>query len=149
MDRAEVSRRLKAARALRGIKVTELATREPLKRNGITANLVGETERQERDAREMELRVIAEALDLPATFLLAEDPFAVAGAPAPQLDRIAALLEQNQELILALATALTPATPAEGGGPPWAALDRLREELAARDREASELAPPQRRPARG
>jgi transcriptional regulator with XRE-family HTH domain len=72
VDRTEVSRRLKAARALAGVKVTELAEREPLRANGITANLIGETERQERDARPMELRVIAEALELPAWFFAAE-----------------------------------------------------------------------------
>jgi transcriptional regulator with XRE-family HTH domain len=68
VERAEVSRRLKAARALAGVKVSELAEREALRANGITANLIGETERQERDARPMELRVIAEALDLPSWF---------------------------------------------------------------------------------
>lgn len=72
MERFEVSRRLKAARALAGVKVSELAEREALRANGITANLIGETERQERDARPMELRVIAEALDLPAWFFTAD-----------------------------------------------------------------------------
>jgi hypothetical protein len=72
VERAEASRRLKAARALAGVKVSELAEREPLRANGITANLIGETERQERDARPMELRVIAEALDLPPWFFTAD-----------------------------------------------------------------------------
>jgi hypothetical protein len=57
---------------LAGVKVAELADREPLRANGITANLIGETERQERDARPMELRVIAEALDLPPWFFTAD-----------------------------------------------------------------------------
>jgi hypothetical protein len=63
---------LKAGRALAGVKVAELADREPLRVNGITANLIGETERQERDARPMELRVIAEALELPTWFFTAD-----------------------------------------------------------------------------
>jgi transcriptional regulator with XRE-family HTH domain len=72
VERADISRRLKAARALAGVKVAELADRQQLRANGITANLVGEIERQERDARPMELRVIAEALELPGWFFTAE-----------------------------------------------------------------------------
>lgn len=89
MERSEVSRRLKAARALRGVKVTELAQRDPLKRNGISANLIGETERQERDAREMELRTIAGALDIPESFLLSDDPFEFSDLSIPaRLDHL-------------------------------------------------------------
>jgi transcriptional regulator with XRE-family HTH domain len=76
MDRPEVSRRLKAARWLRGgldekgrpapLSPEELAQREPLKRNGITANAISEIERMVKDARPMELREITVALDLPA-----------------------------------------------------------------------------------
>lgn len=104
MDRSEVSRRLKAARALRGVKVTELAKHELLQRSRITANLIGETERQERDAREMELRVIADALELPPGFLLADDPFAHAtdDGIAQRLDRIESQLVSGDRLEEAL-----------------------------------------------
>jgi transcriptional regulator with XRE-family HTH domain len=113
VDRAEVSRRLKAARALAGIKVTELAAREPLRANGITANLIGETERQERDARPMELRVIAEALDLPAWFFTAElrppTPEPSDGSAAAQivarLDALGTLLEHIDKRLDAVVAA--------------------------------------------
>jgi hypothetical protein len=62
-------------RALRGVTVKELATMGELPANQISANLIGETERRERDARPMELRAIADALQVPYSFLMAEDPF--------------------------------------------------------------------------
>jgi transcriptional regulator with XRE-family HTH domain len=65
-----------------------------------------------------------------------------------QLDRIETLLRENQQIMLALAAGLRTETPVRGG-PPWAALDRLREELAARDRQASQSAPPQRKTSTG
>lgn len=75
MDRAEVSRRLKAARWLRGgtdakgrpvpLSPAELAQRDQLQRNGITANAIAEIERMVKDAKPMELREIREALELP------------------------------------------------------------------------------------
>lgn len=71
---AEVSRRLKAARWLAGgidekgrpapLSPQELAAREPLVRNGITANAIMEIEQLIRRPRPMELRTIAEALGL-------------------------------------------------------------------------------------
>ena len=78
MDRAHVSRRLKAARWLAGgedekgrpvpLSPEELAQREPLLRNGISANAISEIERMVKDARPMERRELCRALDLPATW---------------------------------------------------------------------------------
>lgn len=79
--RAEISRRLKAARWLAGdvrestkgngweaIALTpeELAQRAPLPANQITANKLGTIERMERHTPPMELAAIAEALGLQA-----------------------------------------------------------------------------------
>lgn len=75
VDRSEISRRLKAARWLAGgedangrptpLSAEDLAELQPLRRNGITANAIGEIERKVKDARPMELREIREALGLP------------------------------------------------------------------------------------
>jgi hypothetical protein len=114
-----VSRRLKAGRALAGVKVAELAEREPLRVNGITANLIGETERQERDARPMELRVIAEALELPTWFFTAdlhssEPPAGKASAVTEltsRLDRFETVLERiDKRLDAVVATTETNAS---------------------------------------
>lgn len=69
MDRAETSRRLKAARQLGGFsKPAALAEHPVCKQNGITASLIRQTETMRRDARPMELAAIAEACDLPPEF---------------------------------------------------------------------------------
>ena len=119
MERAEVSRRLKAARALAGVKVSELAEREPLRANGITANLIGETERQERDARPMELRVIAEALDLPPWFFTAD---LRASTPPPgtisEADEMGAKLEGFETALEKIDTRLDALTDAVRAGIP-------------------------------
>lgn len=94
-DRERDSRRLKAARALAGVTVPELAARAPVKANGITANLIGETERQERDARPMELRVIAEGLGLPE-WLLTGEITSEAQLLADILDRVDRLADRVQ-----------------------------------------------------
>lgn len=75
VDANDVSRRLKAARWLAGnedekgrvapLTPEELAQRDELVENGITANAISEFERKIRPARPMELRAIATALELP------------------------------------------------------------------------------------
>lgn len=90
--RRTISRRLKAARALAGLTVTELAVEE-VQANGITASLIGETERQERDARPMELEVLARACGLPEPWFTASydrlaEPDSVIAAVDARLARI-------------------------------------------------------------
>jgi len=95
LPRGEISRRLKAARALRGVDVKTLARHPVMRANLITANLIGETERQDRDARPMELRAVAEALDLPYEWFTAEDPFdAIRSTNRDQLQEIRDLLDE-------------------------------------------------------
>ena len=88
--------------------MTELAAMEPLRVNGISANLIGETERQDRDARPMELRVIAEALDLPAAFFEQEQ----IGVSA-QLDHIERKVDGVLRLLRRIATTDVPLPEAE------------------------------------
>lgn len=100
MDRAEISRRLKAARWLAGgvdekgrplpLSPEDLAQREQLKRNGITANAISEIERLVKDARPMELREISDALGLSRAWFTADEP----AAESPQLARIEEMLSQ-------------------------------------------------------
>ena len=81
-DPVEISRRLKAARWLAGgvddrgrpvpLSPQELAEREPLRRNRITANAIMEIEQLKKQARPMELREIARALGLPEAWFSAE-----------------------------------------------------------------------------
>lgn len=87
--RAEISRRLKAARWLVGsvdmnhktskgrpkpmpqpLTREKLAERQLLVDNGITANMLGEIERLDRPVFPMEITVIADALEIPASFFL-------------------------------------------------------------------------------
>jgi len=110
-DRAEISRRLRAARALAvptadelearrlagrradaTLTVEELAERALVKANGITANLIGETERANRDARPMELTVIAQACGLSDQFFNALDAFMPAKLES-RLERVELALE--------------------------------------------------------
>lgn len=64
LPRDEVRRRLKAARALAGMTVAELARHELVVANGLTVSTIGETEREDRDAKPMELEVLARACGL-------------------------------------------------------------------------------------
>lgn len=88
MDPAElearglIALRLKAARWLAGtisdgdkprvqaLSPAQLAERSPLPENGISAYLIGETERMERRARPMELQMIAKAIGVPYEFFV-------------------------------------------------------------------------------
>lgn len=81
--RAEIARRLKAARWIAGstqpktdgkgkiphevaaLSPADLASRHPLPENGITATLIGAIERMERPTKPMELAALAEALGMP------------------------------------------------------------------------------------
>lgn len=87
-ERAEIARRLKAARWLAGeitkkdkgqvahqvtpLPASELCDREPLKSNGIGPDIIGRAERMERTTRPYELKLIAEAIGVaPGWFELA------------------------------------------------------------------------------
>lgn len=97
--RSEISRRLKAARWLAGdiddkgrpapLSPEALAEREPLRRNNISANAISEIERMVKDARPMELREIAEALELPYEWFTGDRP---AEARTEALQNAAAML---------------------------------------------------------
>ncbi|MGI8713376.1 MAG: hypothetical protein ACR2NR_09375 [Solirubrobacteraceae bacterium] len=87
--RMDVALRLKAALWLAGrsgrpdtkedpvvaMSTTELAGHELLVQNEISRSKLDEILRLRREAKPMELRVIADALQLPAAFLLSENPF--------------------------------------------------------------------------
>lgn len=64
LARDDVRRRLRAARALAGLTVAELAQHELVAANGLTVSTIGETERADRDAKPMELEVLARACGL-------------------------------------------------------------------------------------
>lgn len=114
LDRAHISRRLKAARWLAGglnengqvvaLSPEELAERDALKRNGITANAITEIERMvKRDLRPMHLAAIAEAFGLPPKWFSEPDYrglVATTDASADErLERIEALVgDTNQRL---------------------------------------------------
>lgn len=84
--RAEIARRLKAARWLAGdttidakgkrrptaLSPQELAMRSPLPENNITASLIGSIERMERHTPPMELDALAGALGVPSDYFSAE-----------------------------------------------------------------------------
>jgi hypothetical protein len=88
--RAEIARRLKAARWLAGgeresakgrvkrevyaLSPDELAGRSPLPENNITASLLGSIERMERHTPPMELQAIAQALGLGADWFATSVP---------------------------------------------------------------------------
>lgn len=84
-DAVEISRRLKAARMLAGatdekgrpipLAARDLAALPALVENKISANTIEEIEQLKRDARPMELREIARALDLPDDYFDAERLF--------------------------------------------------------------------------
>lgn len=88
-DRKDIALRLKAALWLAGrtgrpgtkedpvvaMTTGELAGQELLVQNEISKSKLDEIMRLNRDAKPMELRVIADALQIPAGFLLSENPF--------------------------------------------------------------------------
>jgi len=113
--RKNVALRLKAALWLAGRRGTprtkedpvvamttaELSEHELLEQNDISRSKLDEVLRLRREAKPMELRVIAEALEIPETFLLAENPVQPDETNrredlAEALDTIRALAEQLQ-----------------------------------------------------
>jgi transcriptional regulator with XRE-family HTH domain len=125
--RAEIARRLKAARWLAGsirgndrgktgyevfpLSTDDLAAREQLARNGITATRLGAIERMERHTPPMELQAIADALGVPRTWFELDAPSANGDAPSEEeISRAAALLAPQ---LLAAARALRQG-PAQG-----------------------------------
>ncbi len=106
--RANVALRIKAALWLRGrpgkegtredpvvaMTTAELAEHELLVENDISHSKLDEILRLRREPRPMELRLIAEALELPETFLLGEEPFAEPlGAAGNRRQELAEALE--------------------------------------------------------
>jgi hypothetical protein len=84
VDRAEVSRRLKAARWLVGrldrkgrptpLPISELALHPSLEKNRITPNRLEEIEQMKTEVRTVELLALADALGLPTWFDGVADP---------------------------------------------------------------------------
>lgn len=118
--RAEIARRLKAARWLAGshrpnnkgktgravtaLSLDDLARRPQLIDNAITATLLGAIERMERHTPPMELRAIAEALGLPHSWFEVEpQPVTDDALTDAEVSRAAALLAPQ---LLAAARAL-------------------------------------------
>lgn len=106
MDRATVSRRLKAARWLAGtgrndrgqvvpVMAAELAELEPLVQNRLSKSRIEEIEQERTDARPMELRVIEDALGLPTGWF--DDPLG-GDRENRLLDRLEAILATTPEL---------------------------------------------------
>lgn len=107
--RANVALRLKAALWLHGragkqgtredpvvaMTTAELADHKLLVENDISRSKLDEILRLRREPRPMELRVIAEALELPEAFLLGEDPF---------IEQPGGSADRRQELAEALET---------------------------------------------
>lgn len=105
--RKDVALRLKAALWLAGragradtnedpvvpMSTTELARHELLVHNQISRSKLDEILRLRRDAKPMELRVIADALELPPAFLLSERPFDYRQPDAEQRRDLAEALE--------------------------------------------------------
>ena len=79
MDTVPIGRRLKAARQLADITVDELASRLDLP--GLGAKTIGNIERGDRDIRPHEVEPIARVLEVPASFLVGDNP-----AGQPQLE---------------------------------------------------------------
>lgn len=142
MDKAEISRRLKAARWLAGgvddngrvipLSPEDLAQRAPLADNGITANAIREIEQLKKDARPMELREICRALDLDARFFDEYRPSYVVWTDAA-IDQAS-----TDELTRAAAEALGPRL-----------LEAARALVQAQEREQREQGEPDRLPGSG
>lgn len=110
--RTDVALRLKAALWLAGrpgrpgtkedpvvaMSTAELANHELLVQNDISRSKLDEILRLRRDAKPMELRVISDALQLPAAFLLSENPFDHGGSQDA---------DQRRDLVEALETIRT------------------------------------------
>jgi transcriptional regulator with XRE-family HTH domain len=122
--RAEVARRLKAARWLAGsvspsergktgyevraLSTEDLARRSELRDNGITAARLGAIERMERHTPPMELQAIAGALRLPVDYFEMERVAPV----RPDVDQVEAAARTLSSAIAALGA--TPVQPPSG-----------------------------------
>lgn len=113
--RAEIARKLKAARwiaggltpsstgksshAVHALEPKDLAARPPLPDNRITASMIGSIERMERHTTPMELEQIARALRLPRDYFapVRSDPVAAFEILAPELLAGAQELHRAQE----------------------------------------------------
>lgn len=122
--REEVSRRLKAARWLAGdvdangkpraLPIADLAQREELVSNRVSANRLEEIEQMKTAARPVELREIARALEVPETWFDPDFHVAAGGAAEAaleevrdHLDRIAADVYANSETLSGLLETLS------------------------------------------
>ncbi len=95
LNREDVQRRLRAARAFAGFRSPQALADQPLmQRYGIPASRVVQTEAMRRDAEPWELEVIARACGLPTSFLTGED-----AAEAGTLASIAAALARIEAKI--------------------------------------------------
>lgn len=148
----QVGRRIRQRRLEMNLKQRQLA--DLLESDAVDGQRVSDWERGVNQPSERYLKMLAAVMDRDVAWFYekeTETPDLLAGqADGSQrdrnietlLERQIQLLDDNRALLLALADALKPQQPAEAPpGPPWAALDRLREDLAARDREASRRAP--------
>jgi hypothetical protein len=127
--RAEIARRLRAARWLAGgvvenakgkvdwkvapLSAADLALRAPLVENEVTASLIGAIERMERPTKPMELAALAEALRLPREWFPVGSAEAVSLSDA-DVRRAAEILAPQ---LLAAARALRP-DPEAGSAEP-------------------------------
>lgn len=128
--RAEIARRLRAARWLAGgvvesakgkvdwkiapLSAADLALREPLVENEVTASLIGAIERMERPTKPMELAALAEALRLPREWFPVGSAEAVESLSDADVRRAAEILAPQ---LLAAARALRP-DPEAGSAEP-------------------------------
>lgn len=125
------ARRLKAARYLRGtvskgrrqeivgIPIEELAEHPVLKANNITANQIREIEQMQIDARPMVLEKIAQALEIPAAFLVEdEDVLSVQQQLSWIAEAIRELTTEVRSAMIVQAMAEHEGVPDAGSGPP-------------------------------
>lgn len=127
MDRAEVSRRLKAARWLAGgtnekglvapLETRDLAQRPQLAENRISANRLEEIEQLKVDARPMELDKIAEAMGLPSSWFRATKVAPLTLDVPAAMEAVRNLAEQIADLEATHAPPLsgTPGTAEQDG----------------------------------
>lgn len=128
--RAEIARRLKAARWLAGgcrtknggngvepvaLTAEELADRQPLKSNGITAYRIGTIERMEHHTPPMELDAIADALGVARRYFRPEDQAPVLPVTGEaSSSEIADLLRTQNQILQDIRTATSDNRAAAG-----------------------------------
>lgn len=133
MDTVDLPRRLKAARVLADLTVTQLAAK--LDTPGFGAKTLGAIERGERSIRPHEIRVLADAVGVPETFFT--EPLAGSVGSAMAIDDRLARLEtialQNQALVVAVLRGMD-ISENSGAAQALAAAEEFLERQAARDR---------------